>query len=114
MNSALWRQIANDLVVKWVSEGVPVLLNEQLQSFYYQNHVLTNEQFEFVDKEIRTLLLNGAVEEINYQPICVSGLSTVPKKGESKFRLIHDLRGLNAACCGSSFQYEDIRSVRSV
>ena len=63
MNSLLWKQIANYIITKYISEGVPVVFNDTVHAFKHENILLTHEQSEFVDKDIISLLLTGAVEK---------------------------------------------------
>ena len=112
-NIPKWKDIgASKVVIDWISNGVPIIFDSEPQPFYRENHSLTVEQYDFVDKKVAELLLAGAIEQLDYQPYCVSPLGTAPKKGEIKYRLIHDLVELNDHCFSSSFSYEDIRSVR--
>ena len=111
-NFKKWSDIGTSRTVKnWIRNGVPVIFEKVPEPFFHNNHVLSEEQSLFVDKEIAALLLLGAIEQLDYQPHCVSALGVVPKK-HNKFRLIHDLQELNSHCVSSGFQYEDIRSVR--
>ena len=111
-NLQIWNDIGTSRTVQnWIRNGVPVIFDTVPEPFYHDNHALSKEQSLFVDKEIAALLLLGAIEQLDYQPHCVSALGVVPKK-HNKFRLIHDLQELNSHYVSSGFQYEDIRSVR--
>ena len=98
-NIPKWKDIgASKVVIDWISNGVPIIFDSEPQPFYRENHSLTVEQYDFVDKKVAELLLAGAIEQLDYQPYCVSPLGTAPKKGEIKYRLIHDLVELNDHC----------------
>ena len=111
-NLQKWNDIGTSRTVQnWIRNGVSVIFDTGPEPFYHDNHALSKEQSLFVDKEIAALLLLGAIEQLDYQPHCVSALGVVPKK-HNKFRLIHNLQELNSHCVSSGFQYQDIRSVR--
>ena len=104
-----WKDMAApNQIIKWVTEGVPVPFESQPPSFDLPNRPLSAVQWDFVNNEIATLLFSGAIERCNYQPVCVSPIFCVPKKG-NKLRLILDLRLLNAACTRLGYKNEDIK-----
>ena len=108
-----WRSIGTShTVLSWLRDGIKIKFHKTPEPFFHKNHSLNKDQILFVEKEIQELLLNKSIERVHYQPYCVSGLGTAPKKGEKKYRLIHDLREVNEHCQSSSFVYEDIRAVK--
>ena len=110
-----WERIgAPDHVVNWLKEGVRLPINQDPGNFQCENRVYSDKAFTFVDKEVQTLLSNGAIIRSNSKPQCVSPLKCVPKKGKNKLRLVIDLRRLNEGIVTDKFQYEGIKAVKSL
>ena len=65
----------------------------------------------FIKQEIDSLLKSKCIVRSNFEekPHCISGISVVPKKS-GDFRLILDLRKVNAFCEPPKFSYTDINS----
>ena len=111
-NATEWAKIgASKTVIKWITDGVPVIFDKIPDPCFHKNHYMTDAQCAFVDEKLSELKNTGAVEVLDYKPHCVSALGVRPKKNK-KNRLIHDLSYLNEHCITSGFQYEDIRTVK--
>ena len=104
----VWKVIANDTVVSWLSEGICIPFVNVPECFELPNHRLNSEQIQFIDSEISKLLQGGAIRKVDFVPKCVSPIGCVPKKS-GKSRIILDLRKVNESCSAPKFQNEDIR-----
>ena len=112
-NIQAWRNIsAPDLVLRWISEGVPLPFVEDSSpiSYHQVNPVFSDRHKEFLRSEIRRLVQCGAVQEVSERPLCVSPIKCVPKKN-GKLRLITDLRILNGSIDAPKFRYENIDNI---
>ena len=105
---SIGKTAAPNQIIKWVTEGVPVPFESQPPSFDLPNRPLSAVQWDFVNNEIATLLFSGAMERCNYQPVCVSPIFGVLKKG-NKLHVILGLHLLNAACTRLGYKNEDIK-----
>ena len=57
-----WRRInANEEVINWIDNGVTFPFSSQPTPYQFQNHKFSQKQVDFVDSEIGTLLLSGAI-----------------------------------------------------
>ena len=66
-----WERIgAPDHVVNWLKEGVRLPINRDPGNFQCENRVYSDKAFTFVDKEVQTLLSNGAIIRSNSKPQC--------------------------------------------
>lgn len=111
-----WRNIdAPKEVLRWIEFGVDLPFDQGLvpKSFCVPNRQLSPSQELFVDAEIKKLLCSGAIVQCDNRPTCISPLGLVPKKPNS-YRLIHDLRKINAHISFPRYQQEDIRNVKDV
>ena len=109
-----WKRVgANETVLKWVSEGVPIPLDSRIEPFQLSNHQLDFAQLKFIEKEIERLLICGYIKESENKPRYISPIGCVPKKSGG-YRLITDFRRLNSASQTSKFKQEDIRNVAQI
>ena len=96
-NYDYWSGIgASNEVLDWIKYGVKLPFKgvSEVPNYYYENNVHSYTHRQFVNKEIKDLLLCGAISNVDEAPHCVSALSCVPKKGR-KLRLVIDLRPHN-------------------
>lgn len=110
-----WKQIeAPDRVIDWIRYGVPIetdsVIDEQCVPGIRQ-HKWNRKEFNFIRSEVSELLYAGILDKCCGPPKVISPISTVPKKGGDKFRLITDLRFVNSRCTVDKFSNEDIRKV---
>ena len=105
-----WKRIgANDTILKWITEGVPLPFTSEPSTFHLDNYILNSKEVAFIDDEINALLQSGAIRVSDVVPVCVSPLKCVPKR--DSFRLIIDLRQVNEHIQSEKFQYECIETV---
>ena len=110
-----WERIgAPEHVLDWIKDGVRLPVESDPGNFQCDNRIKNVREFEFVDKEVSSLLERGAIIKSQTKPQCVSGLKCVPKKGNNKYRLIIDLRILNECVLPQKFQYEGIKTVKGL
>jgi len=108
-----WKNIgASDFVFNCISEGV-FWFKDKPPSFCQDNHSLPFTQACFVDNGINKVLNTGIIKEMNYNPLCVSPLGCVYKKG-GKWRLTTDLRSINQYIDAPKFQYEGISFLKNI
>ena len=111
LNTVAWTRIgANNQILEWVENGIPIILKDNPGHFVLPNRQLSDNYQSFVDLELCRLLSIGAIETCNYIPQCVSPINVVPKRN-NKLRLIIDLRKLNGYGDAPRFVNEDIRTV---
>ena len=99
-----------DEIIEWISSGVTFSFKQNQHSFDIKNHKLSKAEVAFVDGELNSLLLKGAISKVDYKPHCINPIGCVPKKGK-KFRLITDLRQLNNNIYCPYFKNEGIETV---
>ena len=115
-HSEAWARIGAPTTVQaWIREGVHIPFKENLtpDSFCLKQYSLSEKETQFVKSELLQLQAIGAIEQVNYQPYCVSPIKCALKKG-GKYRLITDLRQLNAQVDAPTFQHENINTVGQV
>jgi len=109
------------LVLQWMREGVPVLMNEVPKSHGGRPNYVKKKAMDFANEEISRLLFVMAVEadpdgdadDVGY----VFPLGAVPKPHSDKFRLVTDItdkdRGPNAYMEKKSFKLEHVDDLLS-
>ena len=111
-----WRHIQAPVTVQqWIQDGIriPFLDDHEPDSFFIPQYKLTKQEDQFVQAELKELQSIGAIKQVDQQPWCVSPLKCAPKKGGT-YRLITDLRHLNASVSAPTFQNENINTVARV
>jgi len=109
-----WNDIeASPTVIDWISHGVKLPLDKEPDSFELSNYTLSTKYCEFIDTEISSLLLAGAIDICEQKPKCISPINCVPKKS-GKLRLVIDLRKLNSYIHVQSCQNESISTVKEL
>ncbi|KAK3738770.1 hypothetical protein RRG08_035650 [Elysia crispata] len=96
-------------VMDWIKDGIRIPFSNLPIDFEIENKHFSTRENDFISKELERLLKSGCIASCKEKPKCVSPISTVPKK--DSFRLITDLRRMNAHCETRSCGYEDIKSV---
>ena len=103
-----WEDIgASETVLDWIENGVPIQLREVPVRRIFNNPVFTREETKFVREELSCLEERGVIQKVDVIPHCVSPLKVVPKSN-SRFRLICDLRYVNAHCDVPRFSSEGV------
>ena len=103
-----WARIgASDSVLEWIDSGVPVPLVSVPERSVFENPRYSEPEKRFLEAELLSLQKRGVIEKVISQPHCVSPIKVVPKKN-SKFRLICDLRYVNAHCAVQHFSSEGV------
>ena len=109
-----WKRIgANQTVIEWIRNGVPIPLINNPSPFELSNHSLNFSARTFVRDEIERLLKNGYITQCAEKPRYLSPVGCVAKKSGG-YRLITDFRKLNSYCQSCSFKQEDIRTVADI
>jgi hypothetical protein len=94
-----WKDIAApDVVLGWISHGVPIPCHNEPESFICNNRQMSFAELAFLDKEIKRLLdlqyIHKCHEHDN--PVCINPIHCVSKRrGSTKFRLVTDMRMIN-------------------
>lgn len=114
LHSDNWCKITeNDTVLDWITHGIQIPFIDRANfSFDIPNRKFNVRECAFIDKEIKELLISGAIRKCRTGeiPVCVSPLNCVPKKN-SKLRLVVDLRRVNEHIQQLSFVNESIDTV---
>ena len=108
MNPEYWKKhITNQSVLEWVEHGVPALFESFPQPFCCHNRKFNKCEAEFIDQEISRLLKNNyiSIGESEF----ISAINVVPK--QKTFRLVTDLRVINAHSQTKTFRNENIDDV---
>ena len=106
-----WYEIgASDTVIDWLKHGVLFPLKDQIEPFELYYNSFSKAESDFIRTELQALLLLGHIELCEEKPYCVSPIKCIPKK-KGDFRLITDLRYVNAKCTPPKFKNEDINTV---
>lgn len=98
---------ASDTVIDWITNGVPVPIKDVPEKRVFENPSFSKPEKLFLDAEIFSLEKKGVIQRVASVPHCVSPLKVVPKKG-STYRLICDLRYVNAHCDVPHFSSEGV------
>ena len=108
LNPSAWQRIgAPDMVLDWVTNGIRMPFLREPEPCQFENAPFSDTEARYVSTEIDKLLSKGVVERVMYVPKCVSPLKVIPKKS-GKFRLICDMRHVNAFCDIPKFSSEDV------
>ncbi|XP_043243553.1 uncharacterized protein LOC122392575 isoform X4 [Amphibalanus amphitrite] len=92
LRPAAWSEIgASDVVIEWVTDGVPIPFSSEPEPKVFSNPRFTDTEVDFLNNELINLESRGVVQRVSETPHCVSPLKVVPKPS-GKFRLICDLR----------------------
>ena len=105
-----WKNITgNHVVLNWIREGITLPLISDISPFHYNNRQFSKGEADFIDIEIKNLLITNCVERVDETPKYVSAINVVPKK--ETFRLITDLRTINKAIETPKCTYEGVDEV---
>ena len=110
-----WRRIgAPETVLRWIAEGVHVQFAKPLSPFHFKPYDdLTQEQTSWLAAEKQRLFALGAWEPAQCQDY-VSPCFLVPKKEAGQWRLVVDLRHVNAHCVPFPCRYETLSTVQQL
>ena len=116
MNIHAWNRIGTDQnTLNYITEGVKIPFVRECPQFHLKNyHVRDSKERIFLKSEIKRLLDLGYIKQSVQKPDFLSPIGCVRKKGNNKYRLIHDLRFLNNHCETKKFKQEDIRVVEQI
>ena len=111
-----WKDIgASPLVLKWIEIGYDIPLERVPERWHEPNGKGVEEFDFFLDTHIPELLKSGAIRRAASKPWGVSPLNVVPKSQAGKYRLILDLRSLNANLRDvGSFRMETLGRMRDL
>ena len=111
-NLGAWANIgANDVVLDWIRQGVPIPFKYSPPCFVQPNGFLSRPDVQFIDSQIASLLLTGVIIRCDPgQLACVSPIKCIAKKKGSK-RLLVNLHELNQYIHTPKFRCEGIENV---
>ena len=110
-----WTSITSGYVLEWIESGIRIPFEHLPASCHLDNRDLSIKQCEFVDCELESLLLAGAIRKCSPGeiPYCVSPINVAPKKN-NKLRLVVDLRHVNDCVKSQAFRNENIDTVKEL
>ena len=115
-----WKNIAApDVVLGWISRGVPIPFHNEPESFICNNRQMSFAESAFLDKEIKRLLDLQYIHKccVHDKPLCIHPINCVSKRrGSTKFRLVTDtcMRRINQCIDTPSYKNEDIKVVAEI
>ena len=98
-------------VLSIISEGYRLPFSKFPEPCALRNNASALKHTSFVNEAISALLLKNCIKQLDSPPTCVNPLSVSSGK---KFRLVIDLRQVNACLVKPTFHYEDLRSLAKV
>ena len=114
-----WQAIGADpTTLKWIKHGVPVeFLGGKPPAPFVMHELPVSEQESkwWLSKEAPRLIALGVLSEVPVgaeAPDHISNAFCVPKPEPGNFRLVANLRRLNAACRGHPCRYETLKLLR--
>ena len=103
-----WKNIGcSDVILNHLKEGVKFQISNDLGPCEFKNNQFSVKEETFISQEIDKLLTLGYITECSEKPYCISPITFIPKK-KGEYRLITDLRYVNAKCIAPKFSNEDI------
>lgn len=110
---AMWSKVVTStLVLSWIAEGFPLRWVDQPPApRYMRNHPSALQHHSFVTTAVAELVKTHVVSVVHTRPLVVSPLGVVPKRGESKYRLIFDGRYINDHLVIPTFKYETLSCI---
>ncbi len=105
-----WETIAPVTVVNWIKDGIQIPFQEKRPDHFVLPNKVSSKYADFVSNEIEDLLHKDVIEQVYEVPLCTSPINVVPKKN-GKYRLITDLRELNAFCKPPKFTNQGLNEV---
>ncbi len=115
-HAAAWRRLIKEpLVVSWVAKGYPLPLDAMPRIVRPQPQ-MNKQKEEVLNKHIQQLVDKGAVARVERAAVKVClPVFIIPKKARGKYRLIHDLRALNACMTAvQSFRLPGLKDMHEV
>lgn len=105
-----WEAISpSSTVINWLKHGVEIPFQQEPRPFAYNNRHFSKKEQTFLQCEISRLLSIGVIERD--KNVCyISPINCVPKRN-GKFRLVADLRHINAHIHNKNFKYDNILSI---
>lgn len=115
---SFWRTIgASFMVITWLSVGYQLewaIPGVKPSRRLFTNHASAHEHADFVTTAVHDLIGTGAAVASQQRPTVVSPLGVVPKPNGRGFRLILDLRYVNAFLKKHKFKYESAADLRQL
>ena len=110
---ATWVELASPFVVDWIRQGVLIDFVADPTPHVRKSSILNLEERCFAREQVAELLSRGVIgEDVEAEVICPLGVA--PKKGPKKYRLIHNVRYVNASCTPKPFRYEKLTDLQNL
>ena len=111
-----WEAVgASGQVLRWIREGIRVPFRQGCRPQPFNHGVslqdATQQQLQFILPELERLLHTGALER-GSSGLYISRCFLVPKPGTNQWRLVVDLRELNAYCDRMGLKLETLQRLR--
>ena len=100
-------QIFPKTVAEWIREGIPIHSEKEKWIDIPLRSHFSEKEDSWLKSEISDLLKTNIIE-IGNKDTVINPIHVVPKKGKDQFRLILDLRSINAGINNDSFKMDHI------
>ena len=100
-------------MAKWIEHGVPIDFVTEPAPHKRKSCIVNHDELVFTREQIKELLARDVIgTDVIAKVICPLGV--VPKKGVKRFRLIHNVRFVNASCARKPFAYEQLTDLQNL
>ena len=110
---AAWRELSSPFVANWIEHGVPIEFLAEPAPHKRKSCIQNYDELVFTREQVKELLARDVIgTDVKAEVICPLGVA--PKKGPKRFRLIHNVRYVNASCARKPFAYEQLTYLKNV
>ena len=108
-NLGFWKAIgANNTVLSWIAYGVQMRFVTAPPPKRFMNYHVSEEQGEFIDKEIREHVRDGVFSVLSEDQVRVSNPMIVTSNSNGKYRRCDDMRYVNAYLASPMFKMQSL------
>ena len=110
---AAWKELASPFVTNWIEHGVPIEFLAEPAPHKRKSCIQNHDELVFTREQIKELLARDVIgTDVRAEVIWPLGVA--PKKGPKRFRLIHNVRYVNASCARKPFAYEQLTDLQNL
>ena len=108
-----WKELTSPFVANWIEHGVPIDFVAEPAPHKRKSCIRNHDELVFTREQIKELLARDVIgTDVIAKVICPLGVA--PKKGPNRFRLIHNVRFVNACCARKPFAYEQLTDLQNL